>query len=216
MLYVVPRFSRIYEDRATDLPLVSKALLAWGRTVEGHGLALTLLLAVAAAGAAWALRSAPVRAWFAARMWRIPGIAERLRMYQLARFYRTVGMLLRSGLPLLVALEMGAGLLSAGLREFLAKACRAIGEGQSVSASMDRHGLATPVALRMLTVGEQSGNMSEMMERIAVFHDEEITRWVDWATRLFEPLLMVAIGLVIGAIVVLMYFPIFELAGSLR
>jgi general secretion pathway protein F len=81
---------------------------------------------------------------------------------------------------------------------------------------MDGNGLATPVALRMLSVGEQSGNMGEMMERIAAFHDEEISRWVDWFTRLFEPLLMAAIGLVIGAIVILMYMPIFELAGSLQ
>jgi general secretion pathway protein F len=69
--------------------------------------------------------------------------------------------------------------------------------------------------LRLLAVGEQSGNMGEMMDRIALFHDEEITRWVDWFTRLFEPLLMAAIGLVIGGIVILMYMPIFELAGSL-
>jgi len=68
----------------------------------------------------------------------------------------------------------------------------------------------------MLAVGESSGNMGEMMDRIAAFHDEEILRWVDWFTRLFEPILMGVIGLVIGAIVILMYMPIFELAGSLR
>ena len=58
--------------------------------------------------------------------------------------------------------------------------------------------------------------MGEMMERIAAFYDEEMARWVEWFTRLFEPLLMVVIGLVIGLIVVLMYLPIFELAGSLQ
>jgi general secretion pathway protein F len=81
---------------------------------------------------------------------------------------------------------------------------------------MEANGLTTTIALRMLAVGEKGGNMGEMMERIADFHDEEISRWVDWFTRLFEPLLMAAIGLVIGAIVVLMYMPIFELAGSLQ
>jgi general secretion pathway protein F len=58
--------------------------------------------------------------------------------------------------------------------------------------------------------------MAEMMDRIAVFHDEELARWIDLVTKLFEPLLMAVIGLVIGAIVVLMYLPIFELAGSLQ
>jgi general secretion pathway protein F len=68
----------------------------------------------------------------------------------------------------------------------------------------------------MLAVGERSGNMAEMMERIAQFHDEETGRWVEWASRVFEPALMALIGIVIGAIVILMYLPIFELAGELR
>ena len=68
----------------------------------------------------------------------------------------------------------------------------------------------------MLRVGERSGNMGEMMERIAGFYDEELARAVDLLTRLIEPLLMSVIGLIIGVIVVLMYFPIFELAGSLQ
>ena len=216
MLYVVPRFSLIYADRAANLPLVSRALLAWGQAIQGHGLAVATLFAATAAGAAWALLSARVRAWFAAQLWRVPVFADRLRTYQLARFYRTTGMLLRGGLTLLAALQMGAELLSPALRERLALARLAISEGRAVSFSMDRHGLTTPIALRMLAVGEQSGNMSEMMERIAVFHDEEIARWVDWTLRLFEPLLMAAIGLVIGAIVVLMYMPIFDLAGNLH
>ena len=68
----------------------------------------------------------------------------------------------------------------------------------------------------MLNVGEKSGNMGEMLEQIAAFHDEEMARWVDWFTRLFEPILMTIIGLVIGVIVILMYMPIFELAGNLQ
>jgi general secretion pathway protein F len=81
---------------------------------------------------------------------------------------------------------------------------------------MEANGLTTPVALRMLNVGEKSGNMGEMLEQIAAFHDEEMARWVDWFTRLFEPILMTIIGLVIGVIVILMYMPIFELAGNLQ
>ena len=102
------------------------------------------------------------------------------------------------------------------LRARLASASRSISEGRSVSESLDANDLTTPVALRMLAVGEQSGNMGEMMDRIASFHDEEISRWVEWFTRLFEPILMAVIGLLIGGIVILMYMPIFELAGSLQ
>jgi general secretion pathway protein F len=145
----------------------------------------------------------------------LPLLGERLRIFQLTRFYRTVGMLLAGGITVTTALEMASGLLNPELRQRLAAAGRDIREGKATSAAMERAGLTTPVASRMLRVGEKSGRMGEMMESIAAFHDEETNRFVEWFTRLFEPLLMAAIGLIIGLIVVLLYLPIFELAGSL-
>jgi general secretion pathway protein F len=139
-----------------------------------------------------------------------------MRLYQLARFYRTLGMLLRGGTPVVPAIDMASGLLTPALRPGLARAREAIREGRAISEAMSQHGLTTPVALRMLRVGERSGRMDEMMDRIASFLDDEIARWVEWFTRLFEPLLMAVIGVAIGAIVVLMYLPVFELAGSLQ
>ena len=191
-------------------------LLSWGQLVEGHGVLVLGTLAGLVIAGIYALRAAPVRAKLSDALWRFPAIGERMKVYQIARFYRTIGMLLRGGMPFVAALDMGAELLHPALRERLVAARRAISEGRQVSVSMEGNGLTTPVALRMLAVGERSGNMGEMMDRIAEFHDEEISRWVDWFTRLFEPILMAAIGLVIGAIVILMYLPIFELAGSLR
>jgi general secretion pathway protein F len=216
LLYVVPRFSRIYEERNVDLPVFSKILFAWGQLVEGHGTLVMGAIAGLVIAAVYALRHASVKARVENALWKLPAIGERLKLYQLARFYRTIGMLLRSGTPLLAALQMSAELLHPLLRSRLAAASRSVSEGRPVSESMEANGLTTTIALRMLAVGEKGGNMGEMMERIAEFHDEEISRWVDWFTRLFEPLLMAAIGLVIGAIVVLMYMPIFELAGSLQ
>jgi len=214
LLYVVPRFGRIYAERGTDLPLFSRLLLTWGQAADQHGM---LILAGLAASAflAWSVFRKS-REKIGAALWRLPALGERMKIYQLARFYRTTGMLLRGGMPLVAALEAGAELLHPVLRTRLAAASRAVSEGRSLSQSMDAHGLATPVALRMLAVGEKSGGMGEMFERIAGFHDEELARWVDWFTRLFEPLLMAAIGLVIGAVVILMYMPIFELAGNLQ
>jgi general secretion pathway protein F len=216
MLYVVPRFSHIYEERAVELPMFSKILLGWGKIVEGQGVLVVIFLAAAVVLLVYAFRSSAVRARIGDFLWRVPALGERMKLYQLARFYRTIGMLLRGGMPLIASLDMGAELLHPALRERLAHARRAISEGKPVSASLDDSGLTTPVAMRMLAVGEQSGNMGEMMDRAASFHDEEISRWVEWFTRLFEPILMAVIGLGIGAIVVLMYMPIFELAGSLQ
>jgi general secretion pathway protein F len=216
LLYVVPRFGHIYQDRGTDLPLFSRLLLTWGQAVHQHALLVLGALAALVAGAVYALRQPRVRTAIGDAVWRIPTIGERLKVYQLARFYRTIGMLLRGGMPLVTALEMGAELLHTQLRERLVAASRAISEGRNVSQSMEANGLTTPVALRMIAVGEKGGNMGEMLENVAAFHDEELARWVDWFTRLFEPILMAIIGLVIGAIVVLMYMPIFELAGNLQ
>jgi len=216
LFYVVPRFGRIYEERGAALPFFSRVLLSWGQAVDSHGVVVLAVLAALVAGIIYAIRSAGLRARIGDLLWRVPAIGERLKVYQLARFYRTIGMLLRGGMPLVPALDMGADLLHPVLRARLAAASRAISEGRAVSQSMEAAELTTPVALRMLAVAEKGGNMGEMMEQVAAFHDEELARWVDWFTRLFEPILMAAIGLVIGVIVILMYMPIFELAGGIQ
>jgi general secretion pathway protein F len=216
LLYVVPRFGHIYQDRGTDLPLFSRLLLGWGQAIDQNGPAAVGILVSLAMAGVYALRMESVRRQIGDALWRIPSLGERLKVFQLARFYRTIGMLLRGGMPLPRALEMGADLLHPLLRDRLTSARRSIDEGRGVSASLEAQGLVTPVAVRMLAVGEKSGNMGEMLEQVAAFHDEELARWVDWFTRLFEPLLMAIIGLVIGAIVVLMYMPIFELAGNIQ
>ena len=214
--YVVPRFSHIYEDIGGDLPWLTRVLMAWGAFVETRGSVLLGLLTAAVVGIAMWLRQPSAKRWISRQLARIPAVGEGLRVYQLTRFYRTVGMLLTGGTPVTQALSMVSGLLDQQLQRRLEQATRSIREGQPISVSLDAQALTTPVALRMLRVGERTGQMGEMMERIAAFHEEELARWVERFTRIFEPLLMAFIGVVIGGIVVLMYFPIFELAGSMH
>jgi general secretion pathway protein F len=107
-------------------------------------------------------------------------------------------------------------LLATHLRNNLLLAKQKIEQGQPMSAALGAAGLATPVASRMMQVGERGGDMGGMLGQIARFHDEEVARAIDWFTRAFEPILMTALGLAIGGVVVLMYMPIFELAGSIR
>ena len=109
-----------------------------------------------------------------------------------------------------------SGVLAGVLADNLGRALAEVRQGRSISDALHAHGFTTPIALRMLAVGERSGNMGEMMEKTAAFFDEELERWVEWFVRLFEPLLMILIGLVIGVIVLLMYMPIFDLAGSIQ
>jgi general secretion pathway protein F len=214
--YVVPKFTAIYADLGREQPVTSRMLMHLGGFLNQNGGTLAILAAATIAIAAYVLFDQQLREKLVARLPRIPALSERLRVVQLARFYRTAGMLLRGGIPAVSALEMVRSLLHAGLRPNLDAAVRDVREGKPLSAVMETHGLTTPVALRMLRVGERTGDMGGMMERIAAFHDDEIAQWVDRVTRLFEPLLMVFIGLVIGIIVLSLYMPIFELAGSLQ
>jgi general secretion pathway protein F len=216
MFYVVPRFARVYEDISAGLPFFSSLLLTVGSWIGHHGLASLLGLAAVIGAGCYALSTEAVRAALLRRLWQMPRVGEHMKIYQLARFYRTVGMLLRSGIPALQAFEMVSGLLAPNLRGQLAAAIAQLREGRAISAALGSAGLTTPVSARMLRVGEQSGQMGELMERIARFHDEETARFVDTFTRVFEPLLMAVLGIAVGLIVVLMYMPIFELAGSLQ
>jgi general secretion pathway protein F len=99
-------------------------------------------------------------------------------------------------------------------RAGIARVIAAVSEGQPISNALQREGFTTVVSERLLSVGERSGQMGDMLERAADFMDEELERSVDRATRLMEPLMMIVIGVLIGGIVMLMYLPIFELADS--
>ncbi|THF54288.1 MAG: type II secretion system F family protein, partial [Methylophaga nitratireducenticrescens] len=157
-----------------------------------------------------------VRRVIMAKAWQIPKLGETLRIYQLARFYRTLSMLLRGGIPLMTAMQMVSSLLQPLLRSKLAFVANDVKEGKPLSSAMEMHGLTTSISVRMLRVGERTGQMGDMMERIGIFYDDEIARAVEWFTKLLEPALMIIIGLVVGLVVVLMYMPIFELAGSIQ
>ena len=216
MLYVVPKFSVIYEGKGGSLPLLSQWLLAWGQLLAKHSLqvlsgAVALLLAVI-----YGFSRTSIRQFLLSKLLLVPTLGEKMKVYQLARFYRTTGMLLKGGIPVMTALEMVSSLLKNDLSLQLASARKDIKEGSSLSVAMEKHQLTTPVAVRMMRVGEKSGQMGQMMENIGDFYDDDVARWIDWFTKLFEPILMAVIGLIVGIVVVLMYMPIFDLAGSIQ
>lgn len=215
--YVVPRFSQVYADMGNKLPASTRWLISWGSLVSEHGVAMLVgAIAILALLIFWFMQPT-TRSQMVQALWRVPALGERLRLYQLARFYRTLGMLQRGGIPLVQALGMTARLLpQAALASGLKIATQQIGEGLSISISMTSNGLTDDVADRLLQAGERNGNLGEMMERVANFYDDEMGKWLDWASRLFEPLLMAIVGAVIGAVVLMMYLPIFELASGFQ
>lgn len=214
--YVVPRFAGVYQGTGRELPWLSQQLMAWGNFAAHHtqGLilgAIGLTLATLTGLRTWMAKGGPQRL-----LRRLPVISSTVITFELSRLYLSLGTLLEGGLPILQALRLSEGLLSTATLARYRKATAAIGRGESLSQAFAAAGLATPVALRLLRVGERGGRLGEMLERAARFHDGEIARRIDVFARSFEPVLMAAIGLVVGTIVVLLYMPIFDLAGSLR
>ncbi|MFJ4374913.1 type II secretion system F family protein [Pseudomonas japonica] len=216
MGYVVPRFSLVFEGLGNDLPWLSRMLMNGGMFLHARQGELFALVVAGLGGLAVLQRRPAFRRAAGRLLEKLPAVHQRLVMYELARFYRSLGILLQGGIPLVSAMGMVRGLLGSASRLRLDQACERVREGQSLSAALERNQLVTPVSLRLLRAGEQSGNLGQMMERSADFYDEEISRWIEWFVRLFEPLLMTFIGLLIGVIVILMYIPIFELASSIH
>jgi general secretion pathway protein F len=213
--FVVPRFATIYEGTGRSLPWMSQVLLDWGKFASAHGLPLfAAAVAVVLAGGA-AVRATLARVGLVGLLGRIPLLGPHLRIYQLSRLYLTLGMLLEGGIPIVAAMETAGGTISPALRDGLMRARAAVQSGAPLSASFLAEDLTTPISLRMLRVGERSGELGTMLTQSAAFYDGEISRWIDRFTRMFEPLLMSAIGIVVGTIVVLLYMPIFDLAEGL-
>jgi general secretion pathway protein F len=214
--YVVPRFSAVYQGNGRPLPWASQMLLSWGAFAGQYAPALLIgffgLIAVIARWVRKLLRAggvAGILRWFP------PGRA-RLRHFELSRLYLTLGMLLEGGIAVPQALALATAVLSAQNKSALESVRRRIEEGESFSEALAAFGLSTPVAHRLLRVGEQSGQLGSMLTRAALFYEGETTRWIERFTKTFEPVLMAAIGIVVGLIVILLYMPIFDLAGSIQ
>lgn len=216
LLYVLPRFAGILEATNGDLPWASRVLIQFGQTAGAHPFAVLGGLAAGAAAIVLLLRRPGVRQRVQAAMWTMPGLGPRLRVLALARLYRSLAMLLAAGVPALAALRIVVDVVAAPWRVAVQAAAEQIERGERLSAAFDAQDLATPVARRMLRVGERSGEVAAMLERAAAFHDEEAARLTDLLSRLVNPALMLIMGVLIGGIIVLMYLPIFQLVEQVQ
>ncbi len=214
LFYVVPRFAAVFAGVDAELPWGSRLLLGFGSWLDVHAgwvaAGLLGLLALVLAAAA----DATVRERLWVGLAALPGVRPLHRLYRLSVFYRNLALLLQGGMPLPQALATAASTLGAGLAPSAQHAADALQRGVGVAAALEQHGLTTPVSRRMLGVAERTGGLAGMLEAVADFHDAELARASDRLARLFEPLVMLLLGLVIGGVVVLLYLPIFDLAGA--
>jgi general secretion pathway protein F len=213
--YVVPRFAEVYQGAGRNLPWLSQQMLNWGQFAGAHTTLLVAGIAAMLAALVLGVRQLMARGGAMRLLGKLPGIGERVRIYELSRLYLTLGMLSEGGITIVQAIETVQDMVSAGMRQNLQAARAAVEAGLPLSTAFETSQLTTPISLRMLRVGERTGDMGPMLTQSAAFYDGEISRWIERFTRTFEPLLMAAIGLVVGAIVVLLYMPIFDLAGDM-
>ncbi len=213
MLYVLPRFSAVYEDAGTMRNGDAGFVQWWGAFVRDNGLIAWGGMATAMVFCTFVVVNPAVRRVVYRKVLGMPWIGERIQVLQLGRLYRTLGMLLTSGLSVLAAMRMTRASLPNAMHFNLDRAIRSVSEGIPLSVAMSENQLTTEVAVRLLSAGESSGNLDEMMGRTADFYDQETAIWIDTAGRLIEPVLMLGIGVVVGAIVLMLYSPIFDLAN---
>lgn len=212
--YVVPRFSEVYRDTGRNLPWMSQLLLSWGyffqQNTKSIAIALTLIL-VALLFLFLRSGSTPIISLIR----KMPAIKDKLHLLELSRLYMTLGMLLEGGIAITEALLIVQDSLSEDGKKKLSKATHAIIQGQTFSTAFSKNDLTTPISFRLLRVGEKSGQLGHMLEEAGKFQEAEISTWIERFSKAFEPSLMAFIGFLVGAIVILLYMPIFDLAGSL-
>jgi general secretion pathway protein F len=216
LLFVLPRFAGVLEGSLQDLPWASRWLFDLGVACAAHpGVGLAALAALTSA-AILAVRNPTVHVQVVSTLWRLPVLGGQLRVLALAGTYRAMALLLAAGIPAVTAMRLATAIIALPLRPALQRATERVAEGARLSDAWDAAQLATPVAQRMLRVGERSGELAQMFARAAAFHDDELSRLTDWVTRALNPILMLFMGLVVGGIVVLMYLPIFQLVEQVQ
>jgi type IV pilus assembly protein PilC len=212
LIFIIPTFARMFSDFGGELPLPTKIVLAASNFLMSFWWAMILGMvgAVIAFTRYYATESG--KRVVDQIMLKIPVIGDVLLKGAVARFTRTLGTLISSGVPILSGLEITAR--TAGnkvIAEAIMDARASIREGETVAAPLKASGVFPPMVVQMISVGEQTGALDEMLTKIAVFYESEVDTAVDTLTSIIEPVMIVVMGGIVGGMVVAMYLPMFKL-----
>jgi type IV pilus assembly protein PilC len=212
LLFLVPQFKTLFAGLGGTLPVPTRILLAVSDAFKKYFLYIVLAIGVMVfLFRRWKRTPRGRRAVDRLKL-KVPVFGPLFHKTALARFSRTLGALSRSGVPLLQSLDIVADTVQ---NEMVGDAVRelkaSVKEGEGLAAPLARQEIFPPMVVQMLAVGEETGALDTMLEKIADFYDEEISATVDALTALIEPLLIVAVGGTVGLIVVSLYLPMFKL-----
>src|SRR5438105_1939891 len=215
--WVVPIFTNLFTGLGVALPLPTRMVMGLSAFV-GHFWWFFIGGAVAAFFGIKQIRKHPQGLYFTDKlMLKMPVIGMLLRKIAVARFTRTLGTLITSGVPILEGLAITARTSgNAVLQEALMKVRKAIEEGRTIVDPLKESGVFPNMVTQMIGVGEATGAMDNMLQKIADFYEEEVDVAVTAMTKMMEPLMMVFLGGIVGGLIVAMYLPIFEMAGNIK
>jgi type IV pilus assembly protein PilC len=216
LIFVVPMFKGMYADLNAKLPLPTLILLTMSNIIKRF----FPLVLVAAGFGVWSLKRYVAtpggRRRLDAFKLKAPVFGQLAHKSALARFSRSLAALVRAGVPILDALEIVAE--TAGntiLAEAAADTQAAVKSGESLARPLEAHPVFPPMVVQMIAVGEETGALDELLEKIADFYDSEVEATVDALTSLIEPLLIVVMGISVGGMVIALYMPMFSIIGKL-
>ena len=216
-LYIIPNFTQMYSDQAGSLPFLTSLLIDLTRTVTDFAPLIAIVIAASAAGIYLWSRTDQGGRFLDALKLHIPLVRSLLIQYLMAQLTRTLATVLRGGIPLVQALETTAGVIgNQVISRRLTETRELVIEGVSLADAFERTRLAPDMTVRMIEVGESSGDLPQMLEDVADFYEQEVENRMANITSMIEPVLMLAMGIVIAVIVVALYLPIFEMGARLK
>ena len=214
LVRVIPTFKEIYDGFGAKLPLPTELMIGLSDLVKHY---LLLMIVLAGAGVwswLWWIKTKAGREFWDKQRIKLPVFGAIAHKICLARFTRTLSSLVRSGVPILEVLQIVSQTVGNVVMEKAIKtAANDIERGEGISAALAKHPVFPTMVVRMLSAGEQTGNIDTMLERVANFLDEEIDTTLSGLMSLIEPLLIVFLGVIIGGMVICMFLPIFNLAN---
>ncbi|MCI0455076.1 MAG: type II secretion system inner membrane protein GspF [Candidatus Dadabacteria bacterium] len=216
MTYVIPRIAKIFEESRRSLPVVTLVLIEISTFLSQNIIVLFLFLVGLLFVAYRFGKTERGKRFFDRLVLRLPIFGRITRMMLISRFTRTLGTLLGSGIPLLEALEIGEAVVGNRVYVETLKNVRGnVREGTSLAGPLRESGVFPPLVTRMITVGEQTGELEEMLVKIGDTYDLQVETSVSTLTSLLEPVMILLIGAVIGFIVFAILLPIFDLTSTI-
>lgn len=217
LVKVVPVFGEIYSGFGAALPGPTQFLINLSNILKKYFLLVLLGGGGAAYGWFYFIKTKPGREFWDSRRIKLPIFGVIAHKICLARFTRTLASLVRSGVPILEVLQIVSQTVGNVVMEKAIKVAMGdIERGESISAALAKHPVFPTMIIRMVTAGEQTGKIDNMLERIADFLDEEIETTLSGLTSLIEPILIVFLGVVVGGMVICMFLPIFKMADIIN